>query len=211
MPLYKYSREDIIRQPELDEIIQKASETHAYGLPGSAWSCLIGILWLFGKRISEVVPLKVDAVNVYEKHNPNPYSRETMEVLSIRFNVLKKRRQSEPSVIRTFTKRVTLENPYTKLITYWVSIIGEKSIYLFPRPQTRTGHIYREYAYNVLKSISPNISSHLFRHSLASQMAEEGATAYELINWFDWDRTDTALEYIRRSGAMTERLSKRKW
>jgi len=42
-------------------------------------------------------------------------------------------------------------------------------------------------------------------------MAERGATAYELVNWFDWDRVETALEYVKRSGRMTEKLSERKW
>jgi len=156
-------------------------------------------MWIYGKRISEVISLKTQSVRV------------NGEYLAILFNVLKKKNRKDPGVLRPFTKRVTLENPYTKYIMNWWKEIKTLETFMFPRPQTKMGYIYRQYAHNVLKSINPRISAHLFRHSLATQMAESGATAYELVNWFDWDRTDTALEYIRRSGAMTERLSNRKW
>lgn len=198
MPVYKYHREDIIRPSELDQILQKAGSLEKFGLPGVAWQALVSILWLYGKRVSEVVSLKTQAVRVND------------EYLAILFNVLKKKGRKDPGVLRPFTKRVTMENIYTNfVITWWEINTGET--FLFPRPQTKMGHIYRQYAHLALKEISPRISSHLFRHSLATQMAEQGATAYELVNWFDWDRTDTALEYVRRSGAMTKRLSDRTW
>ena len=198
MPIYKYKRDDVIRPNELDQILTKSREVNKYGLPGIAWQCFVSILWLYGKRVSEIVSLKTDAIRI----DPN--------YLNILFHVLKKARKKDPGIKRPFTKRVTLENPYTKYIIEWKNQLGY-SEYLFPRPQTKMGYIYRQYAHEVLKSISLRISSHLFRHSLATQMAESGATAYELVNWFDWDRTDTALEYIRRSGQMTQRLSNRKW
>lgn len=197
MPRYKYSREDVIRSDELREILMEAGGIKYLGLPGQAWQAFIAILWLFGKRVSEVIPLRVDEVGIEGGD------------LVIRFKVLKKR--EEPSVIkRTYTKRITLENPFTKYVTDWrKEVINLK--FLFPRDQTKMGYIYRQYAHTVLKAISPKISPHLFRHSLATQMAENGATAYELVNWFDWDQTDSALKYIRRSGRLTQRLSDRKW
>ena len=198
MPRYKYSREDVIRAGELGDILKEAGGIKYLGLPGQAWQALVSILWLFGKRVSEVVPLKVDEVSIDGGD------------LVIRFKVLKKR--EEPSAIkRTYTKRITLENPFTKYVTSWLNEIKDHEKFLFPRSQTKMGYIYRQYAHLVLKEISPKISSHLFRHSLATQMAENGATAYELVNWFDWDQTDSALKYIRRSGRLTQRLSDRKW
>jgi len=169
-----------------------------YGLPGMAWQCLIAIMWLYGKRISEIIPLKTRAVRI------------DLNYLTILFLVLKKRAKKDPGIQYPFLKRVTLDNEYTKYVLAWWNQVKDKE-YLFSRSQTKMGYIYRQYAHNLLKEISPRISCHLFRHSLATQMAENGATAYELINWFDWDRTDTALEYIRRSGQMTQRLSNRKW
>jgi len=169
------------------------------GLSGKAWQCLAATLWLYGKRISEVVCLKTKDIFT------------TKRFLGIRFEVLKKESRSDEGIRKPFTKRITLDNPYTKyIIDYWENI-KDLEEFMFPRKQTKTGHIYREYFWRVLKKVSPDLSSHLFRHSLATTMAEEDATAYEMVTWFDWDRTDTALDYIKRSGRLTRRLSRRKW
>ena len=198
MPKYSYQREDVIREQELGEIFDEAGRVKAYGLSGDAWQCLIAVMWLYGKRISEIVPLSVRAVRI-------------KNYVSVAFQVLKKKSYKDPGVRSPFVKLVTIENPYTDYIVKWHTQAKERSRFMFYRPQTKMGYIYRQYANEVLKSISDRISPHLFRHSLATQMAEEGATAYQLINWFDWDRTATALEYIKRSGRMTQELSDRKW
>lgn len=198
MPRYGYERTDVIRPVELGEILDRAESIEMLGIPGLGWQALISIMWLFGKRVSEIISLRTQDV------------RSDGEYLYILFTVLKKRSFTDPGLRMPFQKRITLENPYTEYILNWLDRVKEQT-FLFPRRQTKMGHIYRQYAHLVLKEISPDISAHLFRHSLATQMAEDGATAYELVSWFDWDRTDTALEYVRRGGAMTERLSKRKW
>lgn len=196
---YKYQRDDVIRKRELDLILHQIGLIKYMGISGSAWQCLVAILWLFGKRIGEVVRLKTE--DIFIKDNQ----------LCIRFLVLKKKTREDPGVLRLYTKRITLDNPYTDyVIDYWEPN-KDRERFLFPRPSTKTGHIFREYAWAVLKMVKEDISAHLFRHSLATQMAEDGASAYELVTWFDWDRTDTALEYVRRSGHLTERLSGRKW
>ena len=200
MPRYRYERQDVIRAVELGEILDRSENVTKFGIPGIGWKALISIMWLFGKRVSEIVPLRTKDVRINEG------------LLFILFTVLKKESSTDPGLRRPFQKRITRENPYTVAIIEWWRKMGEDGeTFLFPRAQTKMGHIYRQYAHLVLKEISPQISAHLFRHSLATQMAENGATAYELVNWFDWDRTDTALEYVRRSGAMTQKLSNRKW
>ena len=198
MPRYGYQRQDVIRPVELGEILDRAGSIEKLGIPGLGWQALISIMWLFGKRVSEIINLRTQDVRV------------DGEYLYILFTVLKKRSFTDPGLRMPFQKRITLENPYTEFIVEWMERVEDQE-FLFPRSETKMGHIYRQYAHLVLKEIRPDISAHLFRHSLATQMAEDGATAYELVNWFDWDRTDTALEYVKRGGAMTERLSKRKW
>jgi len=183
---------------ELGEILDRAEAIEKFGIPGMGWQALISMMWIFGKRVSEIISLRTKDIRV------------DGEYLYVLFLVLKKEARTDPGILRPFLKRITLENPYTEIIIQWWKVVQEGE-FLFPRRQTKMGYIYRQYAHLVLKEISPIISSHLFRHSLATQMAEDGATAYELVSWFDWDRTDTALEYVRRGGAMTERLSKRKW
>jgi len=203
VPKYSYKRDDVIRQEELDETFDAASRVNAYDLPGTAWQCLIAIMWLYGKRISECVSLTNGAVRVTKTGK--------REYLSVAFNVLKKRSYKDPGIKRPFVKRVIRENPYTDYILNWHTKAKDGHRFLFYRQQTKMGYIYRQYANQILNKISPRISPHLFRHSLATQMAEEGATAYQILNWFDWDRTDTALEYIKRGGRMTQELSDRKW
>ena len=189
---YKFEREDVIRKTELDRILRQAGTIQRYGLSGKAWQALIAILWLFGKRIGEVVNLTISDVFT------------TSSELCIRFKVLKKESRSDPGVRVTFTKRITLENEYVPFVLdYWESIKHEER-FMFPGSRTATGHIYRQYAWSVLKSLKPDINFHQFRHSLATHMAEDGASVDELVSWFDWDRTDTALEYVKRGGALTE-------
>jgi hypothetical protein len=42
-------------------------------------------------------------------------------------------------------------------------------------------------------------------------MAEKGATEEDLMHWFDWDRVDTAHEYVKRGTKLTEKYSERTW
>jgi len=200
MPKYKYSREDIIRKKELDNILLNMSKSNYLGMPDNGWASLGAMFWLFGKRVSEIIRVKTDDIYIVE------------DMLCVRFTVLKKKAKSEPPVPITYTKRITMENPYSIYITkYWYKVRDTQQEYMYPNPRTKTGYVNRESVWKMLKSVSGNISPHLFRHSLATMMAEHSGTAYEIINWFDWDRTDTALEYIRRSGTMTQKQTNRKW
>jgi integrase len=199
-PHYKFTRDDVIREQELNEIFDKAGKVFAWGLPPEAWQCMIAIMWLYGKRVSEIISLKYKDL------------RLGGEYCTISFHVLKKISFSDAGVKRTFRKQVTRKNPYTEYITKWYNYPDlDDQEYLFPRPQTKVGHIYRNYAYLVLKDISPKISPHLFRHSLATIMAEDRASLHELMSWFDWDNPKTAMRYIQRAGTMTQRLSDREW
>jgi len=59
------------------------------------------------------------------------------------------------------------------------------------------------------RKANPNAWFHLFRESLATKMAEHGATEEELMHWFDWDRVDTAHEYVKRGTKLTEKWAER--
>ena len=66
-------------------------------------------------------------------------------------------------------------------------------------------------AYQVLKKLNKQAWLHLFRHSLATQMAEQEATEEQHMAWFDWDRYDTAHNYVRGGPRLTRKWSQRKW
>ena len=60
-----------------------------------------------------------------------------------------------------------------------------------------------------LKAIDPDIWPHLFRHSLATMIAEKGASAFELKAFFDWDDIRTATRYVRESDELSQKWATR--
>jgi hypothetical protein len=69
--------------------------------------------------------------------------------------------------------------------------------------------MYYQKAQYYLKKVNKNVWWHLFRESLATEMAERGATEEELMHWFDWSRADTAHQYVKRGIKLTEKWSDR--
>jgi integrase len=152
--------------------------------------CLICLAWLFGKRINEL--LKVSKEDVYIREG----------YLYVRFIVSKKASRKDLPVPKPFVKRVTLRNPWVKPILDY-SQVGSSGL-LFPK-------MTRQLALYYLKKINSQAWFHLFRESLATEMAERGATEEKLMHWFDWDRVDTAHEYVKRGTKLTEEYSERIW
>lgn len=247
MPLIKTQREDILRQPELDPMFEKLSgqeeisgsyEVMLHGerivqtfrIYCRMTECLIAMLWLFGKRIMEILVLKRKNVWV-EGH-----------FLYARFFVLKKKRAHEVIPVTT-VKKITLSNPYTKYVLDYLDRLGEdpeKPMFpgrsrgktftvratLFKKMEdgstrevlkqykyTRTikGIMCPEVAWKVVKSLNPSAWLHLFRESVATTMAEHEATEEELMHWFDWERVETAHKYVKRGTKLIEKWSERKW
>jgi integrase len=183
--------------------------------------CLIALEWLFGKRIRETLRLRREDVHWDD------------EFLYANFTVQKKRSRKATLAPKRVLKKILLSNPYTHYIIDHVSTITEgwiftgakgrreKTVYWkdeegkiiksYHYVDADEGRLSQEYALQILKALDENICCHLFRHSLATQMAEHEATEEELMHWFDWDRFDTAHGYVRGGPRMTERLSRRTW
>jgi len=188
--------------------------------------CLLALLWLFGKRKIEVLTLKKRDIAVTDAD------------LVVRFKVRKKREEYRGGVKVSYAKRITRENPYTKHVLDWLQEIDNPGDYLFPgrsrkriRVVTRRwrrkdgtevkksyryrdleeGHLSREMAWKIVKFLNPKAWIHLFRRSVATQMAEEGASEEELMRWFDWDSPLTAHRYVEAGTRLAERWTKRKW
>lgn len=217
MPKIKVERQDILRKPEIDEMLEKASVLYN----GERLQCIIALAWLFGKRINEILKLKRDAI--WEEGN----------FLYVRFLVSKKRTRQDQPIPKPFLKRIRLEHPYTHYILNWIERInggyifssyGEDRTIKVKLKDKQTGEVIKIYEYKKeggylsdsrvkqqLKQINPNAWWHLFRESLATYMAEHGATEEELMHWFDWDRVDTAHQYVKRGTKLTEKWSERKW
>lgn len=157
--------------------------------------CLIAIAWLFGKRITEILQLRREATWVDENY------------LYIRFLVSKKKKRRETAVPRPFVKRITLRHPGVQYILRYIENC-EGQLFL---PGLKNTESKRVRAWQHLKEINSQAWWHLFRESLATQMAERGATEEMLMHWFDWDRVDTAHDYVKRGTKLTEALSDRTW
>ncbi|MCK4481774.1 tyrosine-type recombinase/integrase [Candidatus Bathyarchaeota archaeon] len=186
--------------------------------------CLVCLFYLFGKRISEVLQLR--RKDVWTKRG----------YLYVRFRILKKQSKTALSMPFEKVKRISIKAQRTFVlpIIQYAKTLEDLSLPLFPgkcRPHTqivkrkdekgniikvyeytvhREGLMSRVHAYKILKGLNPEAYGHWFRHSLATQLAEEGFTAHELKDWFDWSRYSTAQSYVEGMPSMTERISKRK-
>lgn len=237
MPKIKTKPKDIIRKQQVMAMINKLRDWEKKSVvPVYKWKgkdkkvhsqtlwvnypqivCLICLLYLFGKRISEVLKLKRG--DVWTKYG----------WLYVKFYVLKRKEKVLAKLWKT--KRVSVKNqqPFTGYIINWVNQVP-KDVHLFHgncRPHVQvvrskkmgktyeykhedSGHMARQTAYKILKCLNPEVYPHWFRHSLATQLAEEHFDPIQLKQWFDWKRFDTAMNYIMDSGVITEPISRRK-
>jgi len=214
MPIIKTKREDVLRSIEVDRILEEATKGVVHYRPiqvepnsvdmilrfeSTRIKCLVALLWLFGKRITENLRLKRKDFRVAHKY------------LYVHYNVLKKKHRQTQAIPERKLKRITLANPYTRYILDYVESIHEPDAYIFPSNRSTTGYMSRNHAYRILKGLDRKCWLHLFRHSVATEMAERGATEEELMAWFDWDRYDTAHGYVKGGPKLTAKWSKRKW
>lgn len=204
----KTKRTDILRSFEVNKMLEQAEDS---------WlRCLIALERIFGKRINETLKIRREDIWTDEDY------------LYVRFFVSKKKDRKETPVPKPYLKKITLKNPYCSHILEYLKEIKEG--YIFPaatKPRTKRfydkrmnvwreyqregGHITPEAAYYHLKKLAPKTWWHLFRESLATEMAERGATEEKLLHWFDWDRVETAHAYVKRGTKLTEEYSERTW
>jgi len=188
MPRIKTERDDILRPDEVKGLIAKTSNPML--------KCLIAILFAFGCRISEALELRRKDVRVEGDY------------LAIRFPL--KKRRIRRGIRPTIERRLDLNHYLAPIILDWVSKIENPDSYIFPS-RHRGKHLSRVRAWELLKQLDERIWPHLFRHSLATLMAEAGASAIEMVAWFGWASMDTALKYIRMTEAMRTRWSRREF
>jgi len=69
-------------------------------------------------------------------------------------------------------------------------------------------------AYKIVKAADPTgtVWPHLFRHTLASRLVMHGVGEFQLMEWFDWSRFETAHNYVRRAGSkLLDSIAERTW
>ncbi len=184
MPKITTERTDILRANEIRETIDKAGEL--YGLWFQA--CL-SIAWIFGKRVSEIISVKRE------------HCEYDNEFLYIRFRVLKKK-----GIPYSPLKRITVKHPYVKYIIQHLDNVESGFLFTIEGRRASRFQLHRR-----LKKCNPKAWFHLFRHSLATLMAERDKSETKLMAWFDWDSPKVAHQYVMRGPQLTEDLSNRTW
>jgi integrase len=174
MPKITTKRDDILRKAEMLEMLRSDSEP---------WlKALIALLWMYGKRISETLAVKKSDVWKDKKY------------LYVRFNVLKKKKRKNAPTPKPYVKKKTLRHSGAKYILEYLADLEEETLF----------NVSRQLALYYLKKINPKSWFHLFRESLATEMAEHGASEEQLLHWFDWERADSAHTYVKRGTKLIE-------
>jgi integrase len=209
MPKLKNKGRETLRQEEFDKIIHDCDKV----AKPLRLRCILGIIWIFGKRINEVLKLKRE-----DLWFSNGY-------LVVRFNVGKKRRNE--AVRKTYIKQTIETSKYVQqYIKPYIDkiergyifasygkgehkrvIMGSK-VYEY---ELEGGHIHPSRVRQQLKEINETVWPHLIRHSLATRMAEKGVGVPQLMAWFDWDSANVAMNYVEGTPQMIEDIAKREF
>lgn len=185
----KSLRSDILRTPEVKLLIKSTDDPRV--------RYLIAMLAAYGKRITEVLMVKVKDITI----------DDTEKFIVTRFYILKSRPKA--GIMKVRHKRLAIDHWTARFILPFIQGRDPEG-HVLPS-YGPSGHVHRKTAWLWLKMLDPDIWPHLFRHSLATMMAEQGATAFELKAFFDWDDIRTAMRYVRETEALSEKWAKRKF
>jgi integrase len=242
MPKHKFEGRGNISNDEVDEMLAKCELV----TEPERLRCIIAMCHIFGKRINEIVRVKIKDITLSGHQNE--------KVLRVYFYVSKKKKRGETMAPKPYLKEITVFNTYAKYIGLYLAkrikecsvLLGEGRInsvpdqYLFAGygdgSTHRVKHKFKlvdgslvkdkdgdvEYKTNgnyltptrarqMLKIVAPTAWFHLFRTSLATKFAEDdGATEEDLMYWFDWDRVQTAHNYVIHGTKYSSKFSMRR-
>jgi integrase len=123
----------------------------------------------------------------------------------------------------TRVKRRRLDYPLVGFILKWWKEVpeveaGEAANFIFP-PTSSPGifhtdtslplwdkHVTRRTPWQVLHDWASDFWPHLLRHTLATKFSGQGYSEFDLMDWFDWTRYETAKRYVQLGGG--ERIKK---
>lgn len=183
MPRIKVIREDILSQQEVEDMISIANNIRD--------KAIISILYLYGCRITECLNLKKSDITIDNKY------------IHIKFTVLK--RKSKSGLPFKHVVLVNRDSPFTSYIIDHVTAFDNPDDDLFLNDNGN--RMMRQEFTRILKKITNNAWCHLFRHTRLTKLAEQGATATQLMTWAGWTDTRPAGIYVQRSTKLIKPLA----
>jgi integrase len=183
MPKIKTIREDIISPEELKETIRRC--------PTREMQAFVAILAVTGARISEIVrSIKAKDIEIIDeeswsisivtlKHRPKAWEILPRRVLKLQRDVLFEK------VIRPFLNESKFKG----------------DMLIFPKSSA--------FYSKQLKKANPMVYPHLFRHTLATRLAEF-VSPFDLKEWFGWKKIDMAEIYVHNRRGIENIYKQRK-
>lgn len=183
MGRYTYSRHDILRYPEVAQMVKRARPL---------WlKALIVLLWYTGARQSEILLLQ-----------PEDFCLED-GVCRILLPTMKRRKVGPfKSFRRTLT--LPLKLPMFHYVLEHLRSVPPGTRLFYPHSDLKRA---RTASYARLKRLNPACSPHLFRHSRLTLFAEQGADLWALTEWAGWTSPAPAATYLHTAGRRAAQLS----
>jgi integrase len=198
----------ILTPEELDQILQKAA--------CSRDSCLVALLYLTGRRIGEVLPLrKQDFVTsnldqvTFKTFNEKSYRQERRTPFTIEKNGIFHYREKDGSIKEYYTRyyeaiepQYSTRGPSGLLLNHYVKAHLYKlkpEDFLFPPYRASSQyHIKQPRAYQILRSLDERLWLHALRHMDFTRMADvyrEDPVAMHRLTFHR--RFESTLNYIK--------------
>lgn len=141
---------------------------------------LFSILWVWGPRIGEAIRL--------EKRD---FTVLTYEI-KVRMPLSKKRKEGQYHYLKA-----SLSTPGMAPLLEYLKAAPDGKLFRF---SIRT-------AQRKLRQANPNTSTHWFRHTRATRLAERTDDILAMVDWFGWADARPAFVYVQMTGKQAARLS----
>lgn len=137
---------------------------------------LMLVLYYYGLRISEALSLEKRNFKIYRD------KKSDKEYLQVTTRTLKNRKD------KSRTLYVPINQPYIM------------ELYQFVRasPDNQVFNISRQWARVLIQRLMPNVSPHVFRHSILNGLAQDEETEFALQSFAGWSDSRPAKSYVQR-------------
>ena len=186
MPRYNFTREDVLSQEEVQEMLDKARVNWV--------KALIAMLYIYGCRVNEALHMRRRDFSIVDGQ------------LHANIPVSKKGKQQQGAFDKSrHILRVSLEAPFMKYLTDYLATIVEPDEYVW-----QIGGTWKSAsttAWREIKALNPKCTPHIFRHTRLTKLALKGASALALQDWAGWKDTRPAQNYLHLSGKLAKEFA----